>query len=943
MKPFIIVLIVSFVGSSLYIPQASANELNMPFMPNPGVRVGLSPEFTPAQLKGITIHPENPLIFDFIIYRGDKVFSGAQKQEEYKKLIKYFLASLAVPDQDQWVNLSPYEKDRIIKDDFGKTLMGRDLLAQDYILKQITASLIYPEEGLGKKFWDKIYTKAKQEYGTTNVPVNTFNKVWIIPDNALIYEKGNTAYVLKNHLKVMLEEDYLALQKHMNNDALPHEGGGISSLGSQVIRELVLPALEKEVNTAKNFAMLRQVYSGMLLAAWFKRTLRASLLGQIYADKSKLKGVDQNPKDNEAIYQRYLQAYKKGVFNYIKEDADKYTNQPIPRKYFSGGLESYAHKEIPITHNRILGDSAMAGQMPNEDLALVALNNVLLPKNALKALSSSKKEIRSFLVPTDSIFSEISQHPKGKIYGIDEKVIRRSWVFAHIGSNSRLRKIVYAGGSIAYIFTPDAAMKTQIFQPNPRPVLKPMDSLYFPKDEVMKAFAESSIGVVQGDPHAPFIKDQLAKIRQSRTVREFIENLKNMSEGVKSKYHFSSNDPIILKIDAIIEWVTTGTPPAGALTKDMAMNAGEHSGFNVFPAQFIHEIYVELLANIRNVQIKNQDPQIITLLAHVEDEQRFSIANELKQKLDTRNTPVYFIDKINPNAPTFVWKNLIAIINGQESLDFLRKRVLNMQGPITETTVAIERKAEWTRRLQAFINAPRESEENITKLIIDISREHASDPGHFVIDDIDWSKAQIKNFLLLELNPLKEAIERGAVAAPEKVREALQISFNAEIATPEADRAMTTIKDVQKAEADYLDSAKHIGKGRYSLFYANIAISRAKIFNWVYDALSETNKQKMWEENVHPINMRELKDKIDAWKNDKASLSNPADASSYGGIDMNAGNLAMVIKRDGKGVPLPLDRQDMALLGNIEGLEPIILSIKPASETPLFSHLQSNP
>jgi hypothetical protein len=43
------------------------------------------------------------LMFDFIIYRGDQILSADQKQEEYKKLIKYFLASLAVPDEDQWV------------------------------------------------------------------------------------------------------------------------------------------------------------------------------------------------------------------------------------------------------------------------------------------------------------------------------------------------------------------------------------------------------------------------------------------------------------------------------------------------------------------------------------------------------------------------------------------------------------------------------------------------------------------------------------------------------------------------------------------------------------------------------------------------------------------------------------------------------------------------
>src|ERR1700690_2035531 len=182
MRPFVYILVISFISTSLYIPQASAVELDFLTLPIPGVRVDLSPEFIPAELKGITIHPENPLMFDFIINRGDKPLSAAEKQEEYKKLVKYFLASLAVPDEDQWVNLSPYEKNRIIKDDFGKTLMGRDLLAQDYILKQLTASLIYPEKQLGKEFWNTVYAKAQHEFGTSDISVNTFNKVWIIAD-----------------------------------------------------------------------------------------------------------------------------------------------------------------------------------------------------------------------------------------------------------------------------------------------------------------------------------------------------------------------------------------------------------------------------------------------------------------------------------------------------------------------------------------------------------------------------------------------------------------------------------------------------------------------------------------------------------------------------------------------------------------------------------------
>jgi len=333
-KAISIIILTAFISTSVRSP-AYARVSAMPFMPKPGVIVHLSPEFTPAHLKGMIIHPENPLKFDFLITRGDENFNDQQRHDTYQKLIKYFLASLAVPDDDQWVNLSPYEKDRIIKDDFGKTEMGRDLLAQDYMLKQITASLIYPGDNLGKKFWDRVYSEAQQQFGTSNIPLKTFNKVWIIPDGAYVYEHGNMVYVVSQHLKVMLEEDYLALQK--NTATINHSPSTINKLGSQIVREIVIPALTNEVNTAKNFATLRQVYSGMILAAWYKYTLKESFLGKIYADKGKVKGVDQDPRNNETIYKQYLRAFKKGVFNYIKEDVNKYDQETVPRKYFSGG------------------------------------------------------------------------------------------------------------------------------------------------------------------------------------------------------------------------------------------------------------------------------------------------------------------------------------------------------------------------------------------------------------------------------------------------------------------------------------------------------------------------------------------------------------------------------------------------------------------------------
>ena len=59
--------------------------------------------------------------------------------------------------------------------------------------------------------------KPQKKFGTTNIPVNTFNKVWIVPEKAVVYEnaKAGTAYVVEAKLKVMLEQDYLALSHNV--------------------------------------------------------------------------------------------------------------------------------------------------------------------------------------------------------------------------------------------------------------------------------------------------------------------------------------------------------------------------------------------------------------------------------------------------------------------------------------------------------------------------------------------------------------------------------------------------------------------------------------------------------------------------------------------------------------------------------------------------------
>ncbi len=355
--------------------------------------------FHPVSIEGMRMNPKEPLQFDFIVDTGDTLLdvNGAQFRQETTKLIKYFLAALTVPENEVWVNLSPYEKDRVIADGLGQTEMGRDMLAEDYLLKQLTSSLIYPESGTGKNFWSRVYTRARELYGTTDIPTDMFNKVWIVPDRAAVYERGNSVYITDSHLKVMLESDYLAAEKQaaertaqenngygeppvdMNTAAARLHAPGSQELAKQIVREVVIPELEKEVNSGRNFSTLRQIYNAMILAVWFKVKLENSLLGQVYVNRNKTSGVDAEDKNfRRKIYEQYVESFKKGVYNYIREEYDPVSDQTIPRKYFSGGVVGIDRAMLAVEKGtppqvlyerqvgrRVLVGSAMKGIAPS--------------------------------------------------------------------------------------------------------------------------------------------------------------------------------------------------------------------------------------------------------------------------------------------------------------------------------------------------------------------------------------------------------------------------------------------------------------------------------------------------------------------------------------------------------------------------------------------------
>lgn len=308
-------------------------------LPAPDRFLPSSTAYVPAVIKGLSFDAKDPLRFRFIVDTGDSNLEGVALQEEARKLVKYFMAGLTTPDKDFWVNLSPYEKERIIPESFGNTEMGRDLLGQDYVLKQLMSSLMSPEQALGKEFWARVHAKAKDLYGSTEIPLNTFSKVWIVPENATLLEKDGQVLVGSTYLKVLLAEDYSALQKTLGDANVQPVSDIMHGATAEVVRAVLIPELEREINEGQNFAPLRQIFHSMVLAIWVKRNFRTGLLGQVYMDQNKTPGIEVIDKtDKNQIFDRYVEAFQKGVYSHIKEEWDIETGEMIPRRYFSGGF-----------------------------------------------------------------------------------------------------------------------------------------------------------------------------------------------------------------------------------------------------------------------------------------------------------------------------------------------------------------------------------------------------------------------------------------------------------------------------------------------------------------------------------------------------------------------------------------------------------------------------
>ena len=308
-------------------------------------------KFQPARLRYISYDIANN-DFKLLLDKGDT------KNNATQELLNYFLIGLALPNDTFWVNLRPDAADNIIDPLLEKTDIGKIFLEADLQLKKDTASLTSPQNPEGKQYWDKLYKKAGELFGTENITIPTITRPWIVPNEVIVRETDDSAYIYKATLKVMLEEDYL---RGVRDDPAGASGRGtinysfndprlkeLNEYSTRIISETIIPKLTKEVNSSKRYAKLRQVYYSLVLSRWFKERYRSQSTENRAQIKEKANNylslidsgdltnlASKESYDKQTYFQAYQKSFKGGEYN-LKETVATPSGQSI-RSYISGG------------------------------------------------------------------------------------------------------------------------------------------------------------------------------------------------------------------------------------------------------------------------------------------------------------------------------------------------------------------------------------------------------------------------------------------------------------------------------------------------------------------------------------------------------------------------------------------------------------------------------
>lgn|GEM_PF-3627121 len=316
--------------------------------------------YRPAHLRSLSFDGARPGA-RVLLDAGDQVLHGASAPS-LRTLLQYFLTGVSLPDSAFWVNLRPDSPDAVIDPALARTECGRIMLEADLQLKKDLAAYLSPRSPPGARYWERMYRKAEELFGASHGSIPAVSRPWIVPGEIVIQKNAGSAYVYKATLKVMLEAD--RLKGDAAYSFADERLGELNRYSAGLMKELIIPRLTRDVNCARRYAALRQVYYSLILAQWFKKAfVGQKMYPASRADSGDLAGIESATRWSSGEYFRqYRESFAHGEYH-SREAVAEGAGARV-RNYASGGLVMTGLLENTGGESRVYAVAAPGGAVP---------------------------------------------------------------------------------------------------------------------------------------------------------------------------------------------------------------------------------------------------------------------------------------------------------------------------------------------------------------------------------------------------------------------------------------------------------------------------------------------------------------------------------------------------------------------------------------------------
>lgn len=225
---------------------------------------------------------------------------------------------LALTPDKFWVNLNPDQPDRVMDDKFASTDAGRVLLEADLQMKHDFFRTMDPKTDLGRRFWAALPKVDGR-------PCFTGIRNWIEPKPATVREQDGGIYILDAPLRLKSTEQDTITQPG-GGEGVCHPTKAQRDQAQGVIDRMIVPAVEKTINTTPQYADLRRVYTSRVAAEYIRRedakkpTDFHKFINSNDVKAWPLRAPNQNW-DKDKLFQEYRKIFINGEFKYNVDTA----------------------------------------------------------------------------------------------------------------------------------------------------------------------------------------------------------------------------------------------------------------------------------------------------------------------------------------------------------------------------------------------------------------------------------------------------------------------------------------------------------------------------------------------------------------------------------------------------------------------------------------------